>query len=304
MAGTDGVGTKLELAFMLERHDTIGVDCVAMCVNDVITTGAVPLFFLDYVATGALDPAHVEAIVSGVADGCELAGCALLGGETAEMPGFYPSGEYDVAGFCVGAVRRADLLDPIQAARPGDQLIGFASSGIHSNGFSLVRKILRDRNLSLEDTPEGLDRPLGEALLEPTRIYVAALEALRERFQNQALRGLAHITGGGLPENLARALGERVCARVDLGSWSPGALFEFLLEQGELELEEASRVFNMGVGFVALVEDRETLDEDLEWLSEQLGYRAWRLGELGSREDEETQGDLARRAVEFVGQPA
>lgn len=281
VSGTDGVGTKLKLAIECERHDTIGIDGVAMCVNDVLTTGAEPLFFLDYIATGKLDPEQITAIVSGIATGCVESECALIGGETAEMPGFYLGGDYDVAGFCVGAVYRSRLLDPQRDANAGDTLIAFESSGVHSNGYSLVRKIIKDHDLDIRS--QELDgEPLANLLLEPTRIYVKGMRELRESFE---VVGAAHITGGGLIENLPRMYSEELAATVDTSTWESSALYNFLLEKGALSREEAMRVFNMGVGFVAIVRG-DVHESMLEELSTSLGYRVWKLGALNMRTGE------------------
>ena len=264
VAGADGVGTKLKIAFRTGVHDTIGIDCVAMCVNDVITTGARPLFFLDYLSTGALDPGQTEAIVRGMAAGCRRAGCALLGGETAEMPGFYPEGEYDIAGFCVGVVDRDHALRPEDVAA-GDALVGIDSSGVHSNGFSLVRKVLNEREIPLDRVVEEVDdsRTLGEVLLEPTRLYASRVGKLKADWE---LHGLANITGGGLAANVERALPDGANAQIDRSSWEVPPIFEFLREQGHIPEEECYRVFNMGIGFVAVVpaSDADSVVEAIE----------------------------------------
>jgi phosphoribosylformylglycinamidine cyclo-ligase len=277
VSGTDGVGTKLKIAFALDRHDTIGIDCVAMCVNDVLTTGARPLFFLDYLATGKLQPEQAEAIVAGIAHGCTQAGCALIGGETAEMPGFYPPGEYDLAGFCVGIVDRAALLSPAHV-QAGDRVIGMASSGIHSNGYSLVRKIIDDKGLDLSGIYEELDRDrsLGEVLLEPTRIYTSAVQVLRE---HATVVGLAHITGGGFHENLPRALPEGLGIRIQRGTWTIPPVFSFLARIAALPDDEMYHVFNMGIGLVAIL--RGETSTALDALGE-AGISAWEIGEVVS----------------------
>lgn len=251
VSGTDGVGTKLKLAQALNRHDTVGIDLVAMCVNDVLTCGAEPLFFLDYLATGKLNSEQLAAVVAGIAEGCKQAGCALLGGETAEMPGFYQPGEYDLAGFCVGIAEKSLLLNGSQVL-PGDVAIGLASAGVHSNGFSLVRKIISDGGFSWQDTPAELGgHPLGEVLLTPTRIYVKPiLDALRNGIE---IRGMAHITGGGLPENLPRCLGPDQSIKIDLKSWEILPIFKWIAQAGQVELLEMLNTFNMGIGFVVLV---------------------------------------------------
>jgi phosphoribosylformylglycinamidine cyclo-ligase len=278
VAGADGVGTKIKVAFKTGRHDTIGIDCVAMCVNDVLTTGARPLFFLDYLSTGELDPGQAEAVVRGLAAGCRTAGCALLGGETAEMPGFYDAGEYDVAGFCVGLVDRESMLDP-QDVEAGDAILGIASNGIHSNGFSLVRKVVDDNGWDYREPLEALDpdRTLGEALLEPTRLYVEPARRLIDDFE---ARSLAHITGGGLPGNLPRALPDGAAYDVDRDAWDVPSVFDWLREAGNIPLEECYRVFNMGVGMAAMVPD-ERADEACEALTD-AGWKTWRIGRVSS----------------------
>ncbi|MDQ3036803.1 MAG: phosphoribosylformylglycinamidine cyclo-ligase [Myxococcota bacterium] len=250
VSGTDGVGTKLKLAFLADRHDTVGIDLVAMCVNDVITTGARPLFFLDYFATGKLDVERTASVIQGIARGCEDAGCALLGGETAELPGFYAPGEYDLAGFAVGVVERGAILDG-KRVRPGDAVIGIASSGLHSNGYSLVRKVLLESaKLELSATPEGLGEPLIDALLRPTRIYVRAVRALLDAVD---LRALSHITGGGLPGNVPRVLPDGIGVTIDPATWERPAIFELVQRHGAVAESEMRRAFNLGLGLVAFV---------------------------------------------------
>lgn len=250
VAANDGVGTKLKIAIDAGKHDTIGIDLVAMCVNDLVVQGAEPLFFLDYFATGKLDPDHGVAIVSGIAEGCRQAGCALIGGETAEMPGMYAAGDYDLAGFCVGAVERDRLLDG-SAIRPGDVLLGLGSTGVHSNGFSLVRRLAADKGWKL-DRPALFDPDviLLDALMAPTRIYV---QSLLPQLRKATIRGLAHITGGGLLENVPRVLPQGCHARIDAGSWPLPRLMAFLQAQGNVEPEEMARTFNCGIGMVAVV---------------------------------------------------
>lgn len=251
VSGTDGVGTKLKIAFAMDRHDTIGIDAVAMCVNDVLAQGAEPLFFLDYVAQGKTRPEVVEAIVAGVAEGCRQAGCALVGGETAEMPGMYADGEYDIAGFTTGVVERSALIDGSKVA-VGDVLVGIASTGVHSNGFSLVRKIVADNDLDLhapfEEYMEGAPgRSLGEVLLTPTRIYVKqVLEVIR----NCEIHGVAHITGGGFDENIPRILGDGMGVEIVEGSWEILPVFRFLERYGKIDHREMFNIFNMGIGMV------------------------------------------------------
>ncbi|MBE9206702.1 phosphoribosylformylglycinamidine cyclo-ligase [Nostoc sp. LEGE 06077] len=251
VSGTDGVGTKLKIAQILNRHDTVGIDLVAMCVNDVLTSGAEPLFFLDYVATGKLDKEQLTQVVAGIATGCKLAGCALLGGETAEMPGFYQVGEYDLAGFCVGIVEKSQMLDSSQI-QVGDIAIALASAGVHSNGLSLVRKIVADGGFSWDDTPDLLSgETIGEAFLKPTRIYVKPVLAARQA--GIEINGMAHITGGGLPENLPRCLGKNQTIRINPKSWQIPATFQWLAEVGAVSDEAMFNTFNMGIGFVLLI---------------------------------------------------
>jgi len=260
VSGTDGVGTKLKLAQILNCHHTVGIDLVAMCVNDVLTAGAEPLFFLDYLATGELNPEQLTQVVAGISQGCQLAGCALLGGETAEMPGFYQSSEYDLAGFCVGIVEKSQLLNGSQV-QVGDVAIGLASVGVHSNGFSLVRKIVNERgfdwSLPFEQAPSG-HRPelseaksLGEVFLTPTRIYVKPVLGARQA--GLTIHGMAHITGGGLPENLPRSLGTDQSIEIEPNSWAIPPIFEWLAEAGEVNRSAMFNTFNMGIGFVLLV---------------------------------------------------
>jgi phosphoribosylformylglycinamidine cyclo-ligase len=274
VSGADGVGTKLKLAFALDRHDTIGIDAVAMCVNDIVVQGAEPLFFLDYLAVGKLLPEKVEQIVKGVAEGCELAGCALIGGETAEMPGMYGNGEYDIAGFAVGAVNEDEMIDG-QTIKPGDAVLGFASSGLHSNGFSLVRKILEDNGYSLDERADGLGgQRIGDLLLTPTRIYVPSVLALKRRF---VIKGMAHITGGGFTENIPRILPDECGVRLKRNAWEVPAVFRFLQKNGRLSDAEMMRTFNMGIGMVLVVPPDQA--EDFKREAERLGETVFRLGE-------------------------
>lgn len=254
ISGTDGVGTKLMLAFMMDKHDTIGVDAVAMCVNDIVVQGAEPLYFLDYIACGKQVPEKIEAIVKGIADGCEQAGCAIVGGETAEMPGMYSEDEYDLAGFAVGIAEKSKLItdDKIVA---GDVLIGLASSGLHSNGFSLVRKVLlEDAKFDLHKTYGDLGRKLGEELLQPTRIYVKPLLALLKEFD---IHGLAHVTGGGFYENIPRMLPAGLGAEVDFGSWDVPAIFNLVEQTGSVSKKDMFSTFNMGIGMILAVPEQE-----------------------------------------------
>jgi phosphoribosylformylglycinamidine cyclo-ligase len=276
VSGTDGVGTKLKLAQGLNRHNTVGIDLVAMCVNDVLTSGAEPLFFLDYLATGKLNEDQLAAVVEGVSVGCQQAGCALLGGETAEMPGFYQPGEYDLAGFCVGIVEKQQIVDGSQV-QMGDVAIALPSSGTHSNGYSLIRKILATTNTGLnEHSPLLQGKTLGDVLLKPTQIYVKpVLAALRSEIP---VHGMAHITGGGLPENLPRGLGEGQSVQVNLQSWTVPPIFEWLQEMGAIARPEMFNTFNMGVGFVMLVSPAAAAAA-LACLQKE-GIDAWTLGEV------------------------
>ena len=250
VSGTDGVGTKLKIAFELDRHDTIGIDAVAMCVNDVLAQGAEPLLFLDYVAVGHNRPEVVEAIVSGVAEGCRQAGCALVGGETAEMPGMYAPEDYDIAGFTVGAVEKDNLIDGSKVAE-GDVLVGLPSTGVHSNGFSLVRKIVADANLDLNKKYEETgDKTLGEVLLTPTKIYV---KPVLELMRHVDVHGVAHITGGGFDENIPRILGDGLGVEIEEGTWEILSVFELLRKYGNLPRREMFNIFNMGIGMVIAV---------------------------------------------------
>lgn len=254
VSATDGVGTKLKIAFALNRHDTIGIDCVAMNVNDVLCTGAEPLFFLDYLAMGRVDPERVAEIISGVVEGCRQAGCALLGGETAEMPGFYAPGEYDLAGFAVGWLPPGRPPIDGRRVRPGDAVVGLASSGLHSNGFSLVRAIVGRAGLSWNHVPEGWSRSLGETLLQPTRIYVRPVRSAMEKFD---IRGLAHITGGGLMDNPPRMLPEGIDLRLQCGTWNEPPVFRWIREQGGVDEDEMRRTFNLGLGMLMVVPPQE-----------------------------------------------
>lgn len=250
VSGTDGVGTKLKLAFEMNIHDTIGIDAVAMCVNDILTQGAEPLFFLDYIACGKNDPAQIEAIVKGVSEGSKMSGAALLGGETAEMPGFYQDGEYDIAGFAVGAVEKDERVTKTNV-KPGDKIIGLPSSGVHSNGFSLVRHIIKEKGLDFHTTYEGFDKPLGEVLLTPTEIYVKPVLALLKEVKVNAM---AHITGGGFYENVPRMLSGNLGAKFDQSTWTKPVVFPFLQEKAGISDKEMFTVFNMGVGYMIVVD--------------------------------------------------
>lgn len=279
ISGTDGVGTKLVIAKLMGKHDTIGVDCVAMCVNDVVAQGAQPLFFLDYIACGKNDPAVLEQVVSGVADGCVQAGAALIGGETAEMPGMYDEDEYDLAGFTVGCVERSAIVDG-SAIAEGDVLIGLPSTGVHSNGFSLVRKALFEQAGYTVETrlPELGDRTLGDVLLTPTKIYVKALMPL---FEADLVHGVAHITGGGFIENVPRMLPEGLAARIELGSWPVPPIFDVIERTGDVDHMEMFNIFNMGIGMVVAVPaDRE--DEVMNLLAN-AGEQGYRIGSVVAR---------------------
>lgn len=282
VSGTDGVGTKLKVAQAIARHDTIGIDLVAMCANDILTSGAEPIFFLDYLATGKLDPQAMAEVVEGIVEGCRQSGCALLGGETAEMPGFYGADEYDVAGFCVGIVEKSQLLDGSQI-RIGDVAIGLASSGVHSNGFSLVRKIVDRQQLTWSDRPAAFGgQSLAEILLAPTQIYVPLiLEALRSGME---IRGMAHITGGGLPENLPRCLGPGQAIALTQGSWPALPIFQWLAVAGDVSPGAMFDTFNMGIGY-AIVVPRDRADESVAWI-EARGMAAYAIGEVVSGQRE------------------
>ena len=277
VSGTDGVGTKLKVAFAAGVHDTVGIDLVAMCVNDVITVGARPLFFLDYFATGKLDVDVGEAVIRGVAEGCKQAGCALIGGETAELPGMYAPGEYDLAGFAVGVVERDRMLDGKQA-RAGDVVVGVASSGLHSNGYSLARRVIEgEMKLGIGDRLPALGATVGQALLVPTRIYAAAVRALIDACGTD-LHGISHITGGGLGGNLPRVLPDGLGARLDLGSYERPAIFRVIAGGGPVDEDEMRRTFNLGVGLCVVV-SREGVARALGALRG-AGEQAWVLGEV------------------------
>ncbi|ATO40234.1 phosphoribosylaminoimidazole synthetase [Bifidobacterium pseudolongum subsp. globosum] len=285
ISGTDGVGTKLVIAKLMGKHDTIGVDCVAMCVNDVVAQGAQPLFFLDYIACGKNDPAVLEQVVSGVADGCVQAGAALIGGETAEMPGMYDEDEYDLAGFTVGCVERSKIVDG-SAIAEGDVLIGLPSTGVHSNGFSLVRKALFEQAGYTVETrlPELGDRTLGDVLLTPTKIYVKALMPL---FEAGLVHGVAHITGGGFIENVPRMLPEGLAARIELGSWPVPPIFDVIERAGSVDHMEMFNIFNMGIGMVVAVPaDRE--DEVMNLLAN-AGEQGYRIGSVVARGSDDVE---------------
>lgn len=274
VSGTDGVGTKLKIAFLMDKHDTIGIDAVAMCVNDIICGGAEPLFFLDYIALGKNRPEKVAQIVKGVAEGCVMSGCSLIGGETAEMPGFYPENEYDIAGFAVGIVDRKKIIDG-KSIKEGDKLIGLASSGLHSNGFSLVRKLLNPTEEKLKKHIDQLDGVLGEELLTPTRIYVKAIMQLKDKF---VIKGLSHITGGGFIENIPRMIPDGLRVRINLGSWPVLPIFGLLKELGGMSVNSIYNTFNMGIGMVMAVDPG--LEQDVVSYLTTLGEKAYVIGEV------------------------
>jgi phosphoribosylformylglycinamidine cyclo-ligase len=281
VSGTDGVGTKLKLAFHLNKHDTVGIDLVAMSVNDILVQGAEPLFFLDYFACGKLDVPAATDVIKGIAQGCEQAGCALIGGETAEMPSMYPDGEYDLAGFAVGAVEKSKIIDGSKIA-PGDVVLGLASSGAHSNGYSLVRKIISVAQPDLNADFHG--RRLADVLLAPTRIYVKPLLSLIEKLE---VRGMAHITGGGLLENVPRVLGDKLTAVLHRDAWTMPPLFTWLQQHGNVADDEMHRVFNCGIGMVVIVA-KENADAAIAHL-QAAGETVSRIGEIRERQDGEAQ---------------
>ncbi|MBP3339722.1 MAG: phosphoribosylformylglycinamidine cyclo-ligase [Lachnospiraceae bacterium] len=279
VSGTDGVGTKLKLAFLLNKHDTIGIDCVAMCVNDIACAGGEPLFFLDYIACGKNEPEKIATIVSGVAEGCIQAGAALIGGETAEMPGFYPIDEYDVAGFAVGVVDKKDLITG-ENIKAGDVLIGIASSGVHSNGFSLVRKVFQMTEEALNRYYDSLGKTLGEALIVPTKIYVKALKSVKEA--GVTIKGCSHITGGGFYENIPRMLPDGVRAVVNKDSYEVSAIFKMLMKDGDIAEEMMYNTFNMGIGMMLAV-DAADVEKTMEALKA-AGEEAYVVGKVEAGE--------------------
>jgi phosphoribosylformylglycinamidine cyclo-ligase len=288
VSGTDGVGTKLKIAFMMDKHDSVGIDLVAMCVNDIAVSGAEPLFFLDYFATGKLSISKAQEVVAGIAEGCRQAGCALIGGETAEMPSFYPGGEYDLAGFAVGVVDRSKIIDGRHIA-PGDLVLGLASSGLHSNGYSLARRVLFDQaKLTAASRLSELDRSIGEVLLTPTRIYAKQILALLEQFP---IKGIAHITGGGITENLPRVFPKGVRARITRKSWPVPPIFDVIGRLGQVDPDEMYRVFNMGIGLI-LVVPRDSVAGVLERAA-LLGDQGWPIGEIVEAKDKEPEVDYA-----------
>ncbi len=274
VSGTDGVGTKLKLAFLMDKHDTIGQDCVAMCVNDIVCCGARPLFFLDYMSLWKNIPEMVATIVKGVTDGCKMAGCALVGGETAEMPGLYSENEYDLAGFSVGIVDQEKMINS-ESIEVGDVVIGLASSGVHSNGFSLVRKIFNVNEENLKEYREELGKTLGEALIEPTKIYVKPVLKLLEQIK---VKGISHITGGGFYENMPRMLNEKVALNIDKDSYEVPAIFKLIQKEGNIPLRDMYNTFNMGIG-MAIIVPKEEQEKALEILKE-AGETAYVIGEV------------------------
>lgn len=283
LSGTDGVGTKLKLAFLLDKHDTVGIDCVAMCVNDVACAGGEPLYFLDYIACGKNYPEKIALIVKGVAEGCKQAGCALIGGETAEMPGFYPEDEYDLAGFAVGVADRKDMVTG-ESIKSGDVLVGIASSGVHSNGFSLVRKVFQMNADNLIRYNSELGKPLGEALIEPTKIYVKALKSVKKA--GIVIKGCSHITGGGFYENIPRMLPDGTCAKVRKDSYEVPAIFKLLQSTGKIEDHVMYNTYNMGVGMV-LALDPTDADAAIRAL-DAAGEKAYVIGEVADSDVKET----------------
>ena len=273
VSGTDGVGTKLKIAFLMDKHDTVGIDCVAMCVNDIVCSGAAPMFFLDYVAMGKNFPERTEKIVAGIANGCRQAGCALIGGETAEMPGFYPIDEYDLAGFSVGLVDHDKMIDG-STIKPGDVLIGLASSGLHSNGYSLVRKVLNVNEETIKEYVPSLGKTIGEELLKPTKIYVKPVLHLMELGVN--IKGMAHITGGGLYENVPRMLPEGICACIQVNALPVPEIFNIIAERGDIPMRDMYNTFNMGVGLVMAI-DKEEVGHVMNALS-QFGEKPYVMG--------------------------
>jgi phosphoribosylformylglycinamidine cyclo-ligase len=280
VSGTDGVGTKLKLAFELDRHDTVGIDLVGMSVNDILVQGAEPLFFLDYFACGKLNVEAATEVIKGIAHGCEQAGCALIGGETAEMPGMYPVGEYDLAGFAVGVVEKANIITG-ESIKPGDVVLGMASNGAHSNGYSLVRKIIERSHPDLNAKFDG-ERTLADCIMAPTRIYVKPLLAL---MQSMTIKGMAHITGGGLTENVPRVLPANVVADLDSKTWETPKLFKWLREQGNVAEQEMFRTFNCGIGMVVVVSQADAANAIRQL--EASGEKVWAIGHIRARKGDE-----------------
>lgn len=290
VSGTDGVGTKLKVAFAAGKHDTIGIDCVAMCVNDILTIGAEPLYFLDYLATGALDVDVAEAVVAGIAAGCEIAGAALVGGETAEMPGMYAAGEYDVAGFAVGVVNKGEMIDGSQV-QAGDMVLGLASDGLHSNGYSLVRKLVADAGLGWDDAFPGTAATVAETLLTPTRVYAPSIRALLTA--GLPVHAMAHITGGGLVENIPRVLPAGVQVMIDASAWPRQAVFQWLHKASQMSFEEACRVWNMGIGYVVITSEQAA--QDVTAALADSGETVYAIGRV--------QAGASGEGVQFISQP-
>lgn len=283
VAATDGVGTKLKLAFAFNKHDTVGIDLVAMSVNDIIVQGAKPLFFLDYFATGKLDVATAEAVIAGVGEGCRQAKCALLGGETAEMPSMYPEGEYDLAGFCVGMVDNSHIVDG-SSIKVGDSIIGIGSSGPHSNGYSLIRKLLDKSGLAPTDTLPGSEQSVAEALLAPTIIYA---DCIRNLMRDFSISGMVHVTGGGFYDNIPRVLPGQVKARIEFGSWTIAPVFHWLKESGMLSWEEMLQIFNCGIGYILIVPEEQA--EDMLRRIAALNLDAWKIGDIERCQDKDNE---------------
>jgi len=283
VASTDGVGTKLKLAFEYDVHHTIGIDLVAMSVNDILVQGARPLFFLDYFATGKLDVERAAGVLEGIVDGCKQAECALLGGETAEMPDFYKPGEYDLSGFCVGVVDNSKIVDG-SAVRPGDKIIGLASSGVHSNGYSLVRKLAAEAGLKGEDTFPGTDSTAAEVLLAPTKIYVSTVRPLMREME---VHGMCHVTGGGFYDNIPRVLPRGVAAHINFGSWTMPHVFTWLKAQGEMSWPEMLQIFNCGIGYILIV--AEDVAEDVISRVEGMNEQAWIIGTVQRMKDSDPE---------------
>jgi len=281
VSGTDGVGTKLKIAFLMDKHDTVGIDCVAMCVNDIVCSGAEPLFFLDYIACGKNVPERIEQIVKGVTDGCNMANASLIGGETAEMPGFYPAQEYDMAGFAVGVVDKKNIVDGSRI-QEGDVLIGLASNGIHSNGFSLVRKVLRPSETNINEFVEALGTTLGEELIKPTRVYV---KPVLEMLKAVDIKGMSHITGGGFIENIPRMMPKGLKPRIQCGTWPVPPIFGILQNAGEIADTDMYNTFNMGIGIVIAV--AKTDAEALLATAKKAGEKAYLIGEVVAGEGAE-----------------
>jgi len=287
VAGADGVGTKLKLAFMFDKHDTVGIDLVAMSVNDVLVQGAAPLFFLDYFATGKLESGVAEQVVSGVCEGCRESDCALLGGETAEMPGFYPDGEYDLSGFAVGMVDTPKLVTG-KSVTPGDVIIGLGSSGAHSNGYSLIRKLFGESGLKADDTFPGSDRSVADVLIQPTKLYVRPVLKLLKELE---IKGMVHVTGGGFYDNVPRILPEDTVAKIEFGTWSMLPIFDWLKTQGDLSWPEMLQIFNCSIGYI-LICAPDVAGKALEMLDSMDDIDAFRIGEIVDRKGASEQVEV------------